>query len=110
MVEPLVEVDEAEIDEVEILRSLLSAHRSMVLGALHAGADVDVNGAFMIHAALARLLGHWDDFSANEQRRIIATIEYVVNSDDDIPDLDGLDGFADDWEQVRELHAFLGYG
>ncbi len=105
MVEPPVEVD-----EVEILRGLLSAHRSMVLGALHAGADVDVNGAFMIHATLSRLLVHWDEFSANEQRRIIATIEYFVNSDDEIPDLESSDGFADDWEQVRDLHAFLGYG
>lgn len=105
MVEPLVEVD-----EVAVLRELLSAHRSMVLGALHAGADVDVDGAFRIHAALARLLAHWDEFSANEQRRIVATIEYVVNSDDEIPDLDGPDGFADDAEQVHQLHAFLGYG
>jgi hypothetical protein len=105
MVEPLVDVD-----EVAVLRGLLSAHRSMVLGALHAGADVDVDGAFRIHAALARLLAHWDEFSASEERRIIATIAYVVNSDDDIPDLNGPDGFADDWERVRDLHDFLGYG
>jgi hypothetical protein len=97
------------VDEVAILQGLLSAHRSMVLGALNAGADVDVDGAFMIHAALARLLARWDEFSADEQREIVGTIEYVINSDDDIPDLESADGFADDWEKVRSLQAFLGY-
>lgn len=98
-----------EVDEVEILRGLMSAHRSMVLGALHAGAEVDVDSAFMIHASLSRLLAHWDEFSANEQREIIRTIEYVVNSDDEVPDLEGPDGFTDDWEQLRKLHEYLGY-
>ena|SRR6476620_6389548 len=105
MAEPI----QVEVDEVAILRELLSAHRSMVLGALHAGADVDVNGAFMIHAELSRLLVRWDEFSANEQREIIRTIEYVINSDDEIPDLESPDGFADDWQQLRDLQAFLGY-
>jgi hypothetical protein len=82
----------------------------VVLGALHAGADVDVDSAFMIHAALSRLLARWDEFSANEQREIVRTIEYVVNSDDDIPDLESADGFADDWVRVRDLNSFLGYG
>ncbi|GAA3602769.1 hypothetical protein [Microlunatus ginsengisoli] len=106
MAEPV----QLDVDEVAILRDLLSAHRSMVLGALHAGADVDVSGAFMIHAELSRLLARWDEFSANEQREIIRTIEYVVNSDDDMPDLGGPDGFVDDWERVRALQVFLGYG
>jgi hypothetical protein len=82
----------------------------MVLGALHAGADVDVSTAFAIHADLARLLAHWDEFSANEQREIVRTIEYVVNSDDEVPDLVSPNGFDDDREQVRNLHAYLGYG
>lgn len=103
-------VERVQIDEVAILRDLLSAHRSMVLGALHAGADVDVHGAFMIHAELSKLLASWDEFSANEQREIIRTIEYVVNSDDDLPDLDGPDGFSDDWGRVKDLNVFLGYG
>ena len=105
MAEPI----QVEVDEVAVLRELLSAHRSIVLGALHAGADVNVSAAFMIHAELARLLARWDEFSANEQREIIRPIEYFVNSDDDIPDLDSPNGFADDWEQVRQLQAFLGY-
>src|SRR5690242_15519628 len=106
MVQPL----HVEGDEVAILRDSLSAHRSVVLGALHAGADVDVNTAFAIHAELSQLLARWDEFSVNEQREIVRTIEYVVNADDEVPDLASPDGFADDWEQVRKLHASLGYG
>jgi hypothetical protein len=106
MAEPMY----VEVDEVDVLRGLLSAHRSVVLGALHAGADVDVDSAFMIHASLARLLARWDEFSVNEQREIVRTIQYVVNSDDEIPDLDSPDGFADGWAQVRDLQTFLGYG
>ena len=99
-----------EGDEVAILRDALSAHRSMVLGALHAGADVDVSTAFAIHAELARLLARWDEFNVSEQREIVRTIEYVLNSDDEVPDLVSPNGFDDDWERVRDLHAFLGYG
>ena len=107
--EPVV-VDPSAVDEVEILRDLLGAHRSMVLGALHAGADVDVDRVFGIHAALSRLLATWDQFSVTEQREIVRTISYVVDSDDEVPDLAGPNGFDDDWEQVRRLQEFLGYG
>ncbi len=82
----------------------------MLLGALHSNADLDIDRAFQVHAGLCKLLAHWDDFTANEQRRIIRTVEFVVNTDDgDVNDLTTPDGFADDLARLRELEHSLGY-
>jgi len=40
---------------------------------------------------------------------VISTIEYVLNSDDELNDLTSPDGFADDLERVGRLQALLGY-
>lgn len=98
---------DASAGEVGVLRDLLSAHRTVVLGALHAGAPVDVDRAFQIHAALSRILARWDGFTACQQREIVRTIEYLTNTDDEIPDLSHSDGFADDLERLRRLQEFL---
>lgn len=92
-----------------MLRDTLSAHRSMLMGALNSNLDLDIDGAFAAHAGLARVLTHWDELNAHQQRAVMETVEYVVNSDDDEPDLTSPDGFADDLARVRALQAALGY-
>jgi hypothetical protein len=96
-------------DEVVVLRDTLSAHRSMLMGALNSNGLLDIDRAFAAHAGLARVLTHWDDLSAHQQRAVMETVEYVVNSDDDEPDLTSPVGFADDLARVRALQAALGY-
>ena len=97
------------VDEVVVLRQALSAHRAILSGALQGNAELDIDRAFQVHAALAKILTHWDEFTAHEQREVISTIEYVLNSDDEVNDLTAPDGFADDLERVRRLQALLGY-
>jgi hypothetical protein len=96
-------------DEVVVLRDTLSAHRSMLMGALNSNGHLDIDRAFAAHAGLARVLTHWDELTAHQQRAVMETVEYVVNSDDDEPDLTSPDGFADDLARVRALQAALGY-
>ena len=97
------------IDEAVVLRDTLSAHRSMLMGALHGYEHLDIDRAFQAHAGLSRILAHWDEFTANQQRAVVETVEYVVNSDDDEHDLSSPDGFADDLARVRALQDALGY-
>ena len=92
-----------------MLRDTLSAHRSMLMGALNSNGHLDIDRAFAAHAGLARVLTHWDEMTAHQQRAVMETVEYVVNSDDDEPDLTSPDGFADDLARVRALQAALGY-
>lgn len=95
------------MDEVVVLRDTLSAHRSMLMGALSSNDHLDIDHAFAAHAGLARVLTHWDEYTATQQRAVMETVEYVVNSDDDEPDLTSPDGFADDLARVRALQAAL---
>jgi hypothetical protein len=53
------------------------------------------------------MLARWDSFSPPEQREIVRTIEYVVNSDDEQPDFAGPDGFQDDMAEFERLKARL---
>ena len=92
-----------------MLRDTLSAHRAMLMGALQTYEHLDIDRAFAAHAGLSKILAHWDEFTANQQRAVMETVEYVVNSDDDEPDLTSPDGFADDLARVRALQAALGF-
>ena len=92
-----------------MLRDTLSAHRSMLMGALNSNDRLDIDRAFAAHAGLARILVHWDEFTASQQRAVMETVEYVVNGDDEQPDLTSPDGFADDLSRVRALQSALGY-
>jgi len=96
-------------DQVRVLRQVLSDHRAMVEGALQVAPHVDIRRAYEIHAGLSLMLVRWDSFSTPEQRDIVRTIEYVVNSEDDQPDLAGPDGFQDDLAEFERLKARLGY-
>ena len=96
-------------DEVALLRETLSAHRSMLLGAVHTNHDLDIERAFAAHAGLSKILAHWDEFTARQQRAVVETVHYVVMSDDDEHDLTSADGFADDLARVRALQESLGY-
>ena len=96
-------------DEAVLLRNTLSAHRSMLMGALHSNEHLDIERAFAAHAGLTRVLTHWDDLTAPQQRAVVETVEYVINSDDDEHDLTSPDGFADDLARVRALQTALGY-
>ncbi|HEY5822090.1 MAG TPA: hypothetical protein VIT20_08950 [Propionibacteriaceae bacterium] len=97
-------------DEVGVIRDALSTHRSMLMGALSGNDDLDIDRAFEIHAGLSRILAHWDEFTANQHRQIMRTVEYVVNDEDeDGNDLTSPDGFRDDLQQLHELKAALGY-
>jgi uncharacterized membrane protein YkvA (DUF1232 family) len=97
-------------DVVDVLRETLSNHRLMVLAAAKNNTELDLDSALQVHAGLGNILADWTDFSAGEQRKIISTIEYLVNpTDDGHPDLTTSDGFHDDLAELRRLHAFLGY-
>lgn len=96
-------------DEAAALRETLSAHRAMLLGAVRSNHDLDIDRAFDAHAGLTEILAHWDEYTARQQRAVVATVEYVVTSDDDEPDLVSADGFADDLARVRALQESLGY-
>ena len=96
-------------DEVVVLRETLSAHRSMLLGAMHTNHDLDIERAFAAHAGLTKILAHWDEYTARQQRAVVETVHYVVKSDDDEHDLVSADGFADDLARVRALQESLGY-
>ena len=96
-------------DEVVVLRETLTAHRAMLEGALHGNDRLDIDRAFAAHAGLARILAHWDEYTARQQRAVVETVHYVVMSDDDQHDLTAADGFADDLARVRALQESLGY-
>ena len=96
-------------DAVTVLRNALSARRSVLMGALHGNQHLDIDRAFQIHAGLSRILTHWDEFIADQQREVISTIEYVVNTDDDVNDLTSPDGFLEDLERLHQLRSSLGY-
>ena len=92
-----------------MLRDTLSAHRSMLMGALQTNHGLDIDRAFAAHAGLSRVLTHWDELTAQQQRAVMETVEYVVKSEDDEHDLTSPAGFADDLARVRALQASLGY-
>jgi hypothetical protein len=96
-------------DELQVLYDALAAHRSVLMGAREANDQVDVGGALAVHAGLSNLMTRWSEFSAAEQREVVRTIEYLINSDDEQPDFSGPDGFRDDLAALRRLQAFLGY-
>jgi hypothetical protein len=95
--------------EETVLRESLASHRALLAGALRTNPDLDLDGALQVHAGLGSILTRWSEFSATEQREIVATVEYLINSDDSEPDLVGPDGFRDDVAQLHRLQAFLGY-
>ena len=92
-----------------MLREALSAHRAVLMGALQGNRELDIERAFQVHAGLSKILTDWDEFTANQQREVISTVEYVLNSDDEVNDLTSPDGFADDLGRLRRLQALLGY-
>lgn len=96
-------------NEVGVLREALSCHRAMLTGALSGNDQLDIGRAFQIHAEMTKILSHWDDFSTNEQREVMATVQYVIDTEDDTNDLTSPDGFLDDLARVDELRLFLGY-
>ncbi|MCW2812422.1 MAG: hypothetical protein JWP61_2880 [Friedmanniella sp.] len=55
------------------------------------------------------MLAHWDEFSAGEQRRIVSTIQYVVETDDAVNDLKAPAGLRDDLAELHKLQEYLGY-
>ena len=96
-------------DEVGVLRDALSTHREVLLGALHGNDTLDIDRAFQVHAGLSKILAHWDEFTANQQRAVVATVEYVVNIEDDVNDVTSPNGLLDDLERLHELENRLGY-
>ncbi len=92
-----------------MLRYALSTHRSVLMGALHCNEQLDIERAFQVHAGISRILTRWEEFTAREQREIVRTVEYLVNTDDDINDLTSPDGFVDDLAELDKLRAYLGY-
>lgn len=97
-------------NEVAVLRDALSAHRSMLMGALSSNDELDIDRAFEAHAGLSRILAHWDEFTANQHRHIMRTVGYLVNDDDEGGhDLTSPNGFVDDLDQLHELKVALGY-
>lgn len=97
-------------DEVAALRDVLSSHRSMLMGALHSNPALDIDRAFQVHSGLFKILARWDEYTAHEQREIVATIEYLVNTEDgEVNDLTDPQGFADDLAQLRRLEDRLGF-
>lgn len=81
----------------------------MLLGALRGNEQLDIDRAFEIHAGLSRLLMHWDEFSARQQREVMSTVEYLINTDDAEHDLQSPDGFLDDLTKFEQLQESLGY-
>ncbi len=96
-------------DEAVVLRETLTAHRAMLMGALHGNDQLDIDRAFAAHAGLSRILAHWDEYTARQQRAVVETVEYVVKSEDDQHDLTSSEGFADDLARVQALQETLGY-
>lgn len=97
-------------DELTVLRETLHNHRLMLMAAARANAELDLDSALTVHAGLGNILADWPDFTAVQQRKIISTIEFLVNpTDGGQPDLTTPDGFRDDLVELQRLHAFLGY-
>lgn len=97
-------------DVVDVLRETLHNHRLMLLAAAKANDELDLEIALEVHAGIGSILADWSDFTAGQQRKIVSTIEFLVNPvDDGRPDLATPDGFHDDLAELRRLHAFLGY-
>ena len=96
-------------DELALLNATLAAHRQMLLGAHEANPDLDLHRALEVHAGLGAILTRWSDYRASEQRMIVKTIEYLVNDEDDEPDLRSPNGFDDDLHQLHRLQEYLGY-
>lgn len=97
-------------DVLTVLHETLRNHRSMLLAAARTNAELDLDSALQVHAGLGNILADWPEFSAVQQRKIISTIEFLVNpTDDGKPDLTTPDGFDDDLAELQSLNAFLGY-
>ncbi|MBA8795759.1 hypothetical protein FHX74_003400 [Friedmanniella endophytica] len=96
-------------DEVAVLREALTSHQAMVTGALAGNDQVDIRRAFAIHADMARILAQWDTYSAHEQREIVKTVQYIIDTEDDDNDLTSPDGFLDDMARVDRLQQLLGF-
>ncbi|GAA2108628.1 hypothetical protein GCM10009841_29280 [Microlunatus panaciterrae] len=79
------------------------------MGALHSNEQLDIDRAFQIHAGISRILTHWDEFTAGQQREVVSTVEYLINTDDDENDLQSPNGFLDDLDKYHELQVSLGY-
>ena len=99
------------VDEVTVLREALAAHRSGLVGALASNAELDLDRALQVHAGLSGMLAHWADYSAAEQRKIVATVEYLLDPIDPggRVDLRDPDGFADDLARFDPLRHELGH-
>ena len=96
-------------DEVAVLRDALSTHRAVLVDALDGNDTLDIDRAFQVHAGLSKILAHWDECTANQQRAVVATVEYVVNIEDDVNDVTSPNGLLDDLERLHELENRLGY-
>ena len=58
-----------------MLLDTLSAHRSMLMGALTSNDRLDIDRAFAAHAGLVRILTHWDELTATQQRAVMETVQ-----------------------------------
>ena len=96
-------------DELRILTDALAAHRQMLFGASETHRDLDLHRALEVHAGLGAILTRWPEYTVVEQRRIVATIEYLLNDEDADPDLRSPTGFGDDLHELHQLQEYLGY-
>lgn len=94
-------------DEVAALTESLASHREMLIGAIRINPELDLERALEVHAGLGDVMSRWTHFTAEQQREIVRTIEYLINDEDSVPDLRTPDGFRDDLAQFHQLQAFL---
>lgn len=96
-------------NEVTALRDVLSAHQAAVRGASQVSDKVDLERVAEVHTGISWLLTQWDEFSANEQREIIRTIQNVVDRPVGRSNLSSVEGALDEVAELRRLEALLGY-
>jgi hypothetical protein len=88
------------------LRALLASHWR-TLDAATDSEFLDLELALSLHKKLGSLLDRWHSYNASQRDRIVRTINYVVDMDDEEHDLRSPIGFVDDSEHVDELLASI---
>jgi hypothetical protein len=88
--------------EVGQLRALLASHQDL-LEQTEGNEFIELEFARSLHRKLASVLDRWDTFTDTEQREVIETAQYLVETDDEEHDLHSPIGFVDDGERIDAL-------
>lgn len=90
------------------LRRQLGTFLAAIDAAAAANPFLEGSAAQALEARLALVIDRWPELNEAERQRVIDTVTYVVDPDDEEHDLLSPIGLVDDEERVAELERELG--